>query len=310
MFLLEDLHKEFVYEIQVRGYTDKSIKGYKNGVQRLLDYLEKEYSITKLDQITTKHIKTYFMFLKKKGRKETYINGIHKQLRSFFKYCQEEEYLTEDENPVLKIKWMKEEMPIIKTFNDDEIRRMLNAYHTKDYLNGRNKLILMFLCDIGCRNSELCNITEIDVMETTIRIHGKGRKQRYAFISPYLKKFMIKYERLKDHYFKDRLLEHNNYFLSFTGKPLTPESIENIVRKAGQVAKVRESIRCSPHTLRHYFSQKMLESSDVYSVSRLLGHENIQITKRYLQSMEDERILDRTRANSPLMSIKGSGNRI
>lgn len=67
---------------------------------------------------------------------------------------------------------------------------------------------------------------------------------------------MIKYERVKEMYFKDKLITDSNYFLSQNGKMLTNTAIEIVVRKAGQQEKVRESIRCSPHTLRHYYAQK------------------------------------------------------
>ncbi|MFG0216359.1 tyrosine-type recombinase/integrase [Brevibacillus porteri] len=67
---------------------------------------------------------------------------------------------------------------------------------------------------------------------------------------------------------------------------LTNTAIEIVVKKAGRQAKVRESIRCSPHTLRNYYAQKQLRLGlDVYSLSRLFGHESTAITNIYLQSI-------------------------
>lgn len=65
--------------------------------------------------------------------------------------------------------------------------------------------------DTGIRNLELCNLKRIDVRETTIFILGKGNK-RLVPISPYLKKVMIKYERIRDIYLKDDILNYDNYF--------------------------------------------------------------------------------------------------
>lgn len=119
-----------------------------------------------------------------------------------------------------------------------------------------------------------------------------------------LKKVMIRYERIKDFYFKDKNVKHDNYFLSNTGLPLTIEAVERVVRIAGETAKVREDIRCSPHTIRHYYAQAQLRNGlDVYSLSRLLGHENISITKRYLQGLQDESILEMSVKTSPLMNL-------
>ncbi|UOR12177.1 tyrosine-type recombinase/integrase [Halobacillus amylolyticus] len=304
MLLLDDLFKEYCFEIEVRGYTNRTIKSYRQSVNRMMIYLQKTHKITMLDEIKTKHLKSYFLHLKSKGRKESYINSIHRTIRSFFRYCEQEEYLTESENPVNNLSWIKQPNTLIETFNDGELRGMLNAYDAKTFLNCRNKVIIMALCDLGIRNFELCSLSSDNVMETTVKIYGKGKKERYIYISPMLKKFMIKYERLKNSYFRDRVIEYNNYFLSFTGRPLTLEAVERIVKLAGEKAKVRSHIRCSPHTLRHYFSQKQLElGADVYSISVLLGHESIDVTKRYLQSIEKQKIVHNAVKTSPLMNL-------
>lgn len=63
---------------------------------------------------------------------------------------------------------------------------------------------------------------------------------------------------------------------------MTGEAVERIVKLCGKEAKIRNEIRCSPHTCRHYFAQAQLRNAlDVYSLSILLGHEDISIAKRY-----------------------------
>lgn len=87
--------------------------------------------------------------------------------------------------------------------------------------------------------------------------------------------------------------KYENLLLSRTGRPLTKEALEHIFRQAEEKATVRSEIRCSPHTARHYYAQANLRNGlDVYSLSRLLGHENINITKRYLQSLQDSSIVE------------------
>ncbi|MDG5852936.1 tyrosine-type recombinase/integrase [Clostridium beijerinckii] len=116
--------------------------------------------------------------------------------------------------------------------------------------------------------------------------HGKGNKQRIVAISPYVKRLILRYEKCRDSRFRDRTIDENTpFFVSYRFKALTVEGIERVVKICGQKANIRKDIRCSPHTCRHYFAQAQLRNGlDVYSLSRLLGHENISITKRYLQS--------------------------
>jgi integrase/recombinase XerD len=304
ILLLQDILKEFLFEIQIKQYTTRTQKGYKNNNTLFHNWLKSEYQITELEDITHQHIKQYIAYLQNKGRKPTYTNGILKNIRSFFEYSVSEGYLAK--NPCKQVKWAKEGKVVINSFNSIEVSKMLDVYNYSDYLNARNKCILATFFDTGIRNLELCELTRMDIRETIIKIIGKGNKERYVSISPALKKIMIKYERIRDYYFCDHILEYDNYFLSNRAKPLTVEAIERVVKIAGEKASIRKEIRCSPHTCRHFFAQEQLRNNlDVYSLSRLLGHESISITKRYLQSIKDEDILKMSIKTSPLMNLNG-----
>ncbi|MGH4125310.1 MAG: tyrosine-type recombinase/integrase [Clostridium sp.] len=298
--LLNDVLKEFLFEIKIRNYSPRTQKGYKNNNALFHTWIDHEYQITELEEVTHLHIKQYVTYLLQKGRKPTYVNGILKNIRSFFEYCVGERYV--NKNPCKQVKWVKEGKVIINTFTDKEVVDMLNYYKGSDYLSIRNKCIIAMLVDTGIRNNELCTLTINDIGETTIKILGKGNKERYVYISPMLKKYLIKYERVREMYFKNHNIQFSNYFLSYRAKPLTVEGIERVVKKSGE--HVREGIRVSPHTVRHYFAQKQLQNGlDMYSLSRLLGHETVSITKRYLDGLQDERIVEMSIKTSPLMNL-------
>lgn len=302
MLILQDVIKEFIFEIKLRNYSERTIKGYKNNILKFARYMENEFEIVEIEDITHIHIKRYLNFLKENGLTEVYINTILKNLRSFYKYCFTEGYCL---NIALKVGWLRERKVIIKTFSDDEIRKMMDVYNYSSYIHARNKCIMAILIDTGIRNFELCQLKITDMRETVIYIMGKGKKERVVPISPYLKKIMIKYERIREGYLKNNTLHYDNYFLSYRNKPLTIEAVERIVRLCGERANVNKNIRCSPHTLRHYFAQAQLKNGlDVYSLSRLLGHENVTITKRYLQGLKDKEVLELGVKSSPLMNLK------
>ncbi len=110
------------------------------------------------------------------------------------------------------------------------------------------------------------------------------------------KKWLMKYLIIREKYIKDKIGYSEDYlFLSQKGKPLTKETIERVVKDCKVPCGIRKEIRCSPHTCRHYYAQKQLKNGcDVYTVSRILGHTNITITKRYLESIQDEDISPHT----------------
>lgn len=302
MFTREIL-EEFKLECELRRLTPRTTKGYYNSSLQFLTWLEKQQGIIELEEIRTTHIKMYMQYLIKKNLSPSYINSVLRCIRAYFRYAVEEDYLRI--NPAEKINWQRQGKVLINTFTDEEVRALLNVFDFSTYLSARNKLVLAIAFDTGARNSEICDILEKDIRDNVILLHGKGNKERHVPLTPYLKRAILKYRRIKDVYFEDKVLPHKNLLLSRTGRPLTKEAIEHIFNQAALQVEIREEIRCSPHTARHYFAQTHLRNGlDVYSVSRLLGHENINITKRYLQSLQDSSIVEMAVKTSPLRNLR------
>lgn len=305
MLLLEDLLKEFKYDMKIRNLTPRTIKTSYNSTAKFFKYCKVEFNIEYLEELNAIHIKSYVSYLQNLNRSEVYINSILKYLKAFFKYCIKEEYILERKNPMNKLNWVKERKTLIETFTDREVYKMLKVWDYKTFYNARNKAIIATLIETGIRNLELCTLTLTSVRDSVIKVIGKGRKERYVPISPSLKKILIKYERIRTEYIKDKFINEDAYFLSYRGKRLTVESVERVVKETGKMAHVRKSIRCSPHTCRHYYAQFMLKQNvDIYTVSRLLGHSSIDITKIYLRSIKDEEIVEMNNMVSPLMMLK------
>lgn len=303
--LLEDTLKEFLLECELRQYSQRTIRHERNSLQKMIYFIGETYGVTQLEKVKHIHLKGYVKYLTDLGRKETYVNGLIKSFRAFFKYCTEEEYI--EVNPALKLSFQKEPEILITTFTDQEVEAMVNYYKGRRFLDIRNKLIMVILFDTGIRCSELCELKVTDVRTNVINIQeGKGKKQRFVPLTPAINKWMMKYQLARQSYILDKIGYAEEYlFLSQKGKPLTKATIERIVGACKEPCGVREEIRCSPHTCRHYYAQKQLRNGcDMYTVSRLLGHKTVTITKRYLQSITDEDIVDLGTKTSPLMNMK------
>jgi len=301
--LLKDLAEEFIFNCQCRKLSEKTVHNYRLQVGYLLDYLSQEHGVTELEKVKPQMIKQYMLSMQKKGRKPQYINDLLKAFKCFFKYLYEENYtpelLTE------KIKNVKQPKVIIQTFTNDEVRRMIDYYSRHDYLGIRNKTIICVLFDTGIRLSELINLTDDCIYNDYILIkHGKGDKERVVPKSPYLSKWLFKYNVIKNSYFENKTIKYANVFLSRNGLPLTHESVEGIVRNAGKGCDVDTSIRCSPHTCRHTYAQVQLKNGiDIYSLQRIMGHENISITQRYLEGIKNRDVIIAGNRTSPLMNL-------
>ena len=118
---------------------------------------------------------------------------------------------------------------------------------------------------------------------------------------------LIKYERIKKQHFKDKDTS-DHYFLSYRGTDISHVGLDNIIKMAGKRAGI-EGKRVSPHSFRHFFSvQCLLNGIDIYTLSKLLGHSEIQTTQRYLQSLEDFELINNAMPSSPLMNISKKNN--
>lgn len=301
--LLEDALKEYLYDCQLRKLSERTNKSLRNNNNRLFQFLGCTCGIFELEDVKRVHIQSYINHLIELGYKETYVNSLIKSFRAFFKYCEHEDYIKQ--SPMNKVCFQKEEIPIIVTFNDDEVKRMVGHYSGKRFLEQRNKLIIVMLLDSGIRNSELCGIKMEDIHENAIKIYGKGKKIRYVPLTPAINKALIKYLRIRESYVLDKYTYQVEYlFLSQKGKKLTPETVERVVSDCGKECGVREELRCSPHTCRHYYAQTQLKNGcDLFTVSRLLGHSNINITKRYLNSMGVDDVMEMGKKTTPLRNL-------
>ncbi|SFM12179.1 integrase/recombinase XerD [Paenibacillus sp. 1_12] len=308
MTKIKELIQDFKLNQQILGRVKKYVDLCMFRLYRWERFTEKELGIVEVEGVNQLHIKKYIQERQLVGREvNRTLNNNIATLKVFFQYLVDEEFIDEQSNPLRRIKNLKEEKTVIVTFNDEEVSRIINDLKEETYSNVRDKLILIMLFDTGVRVSELCNIKNNDVARRHILIHGKGSKQRLVYISNIMRKYMRKYEALRQERFRKRGRDEieDYYFLDQSAVQLSRSRINKILKEHCNNAGVRKEVRCSPHDCRHYFAQKQLRNGiDIYSLSRLMGHFDTQITSKYLRGLEQEDILQIGRLHSPLNGLK------
>lgn len=299
--LLTDAAKEFEFNCQCRKLSDKTIRNYGKLIGYLLDYLKEQHKVLCLEDVRPMYIKAYLMMLQERGAKPQYINDQLKAFKVLFRYLYEEGYT--DSILTERIKNVKQPKTIIKTFTEQEVKKLTEYYSGHTFMEVRNRLMLMPFFDTGIRVSELIDLKLSQVKDEYILIHGKGDKERVVPKSPLLNKWMFKYLNTRKNFFAYRRVPEN-VFLSRNGRPMTTEAIHRVIKIAGKAVGVSRDIRVSPHTCRHTFAQMQLKNGlDLYSLSRLMGHSNISITQRYLEGLRDFEVLNACKATGILMNL-------
>lgn len=300
--LLSDACADYIFSCKVRRLSPKTIENYQKQILYMMRYLNEICNVQELESVRPIHIKNFVSLKQQDRRKPAYINDLLKVFRSFFNYCVEEEYI--EYSPMQKIKNVKQSKVIISTFTLDNIQKMIGFYHGADYLSVRNRAILAVFFDSGIRCAELMGLTDDRIKDDYMLINGKGDKQRIVPKSPYLSRIMTRYQRTRDSYFVGKLPPEGYTFLSKNGRQLTHEAVAKIIRESAAAAGVDRAVRPSPHTCRHTFAQLQLKDGiDLYTLSRLMGHENIAVTQRYLRGMKDDDIVLEGNRHSPLMRL-------
>lgn len=298
---LKDAMTEYSFDCRIRKLSPKTIDNYMKQLRYFQTYLEEVYGIIHVEEIKRTHIKHFLSMMDEKKRKPQYINDLLKVFKTFFRYAVKEEHILI--NPTEGIRNVKQPKVKIITFTELEIRRLLNYYHGRDYLNTRNRTMLALFFDTGMRLNEVITLCADQIHEDHILVHGKGNKERLVPVSPYLAKALMQYKAVRGGYFEGKLAE-KYFFLSYRGRKMTQESITKFFREAAVEVGVNPQVRVSPHTCRHTFAHLQLKNGlDLYSLSRLLGHENIAITQRYLEGIKDDQVLKAAQRSGVLQNL-------
>lgn len=267
---------------------------------QLKKFLIVKRGITEIESVTVHDLRAYLRAKKNDGLQPQSIVSMSKIISAFFNWCVVEEYLTE--SPMSKVEIPKVPRKVIRGLEPDEVVEMIDCFSYKNYIECRNKAVIAMLADTGLRAMEIRTLLSENVKETTILVNGKGNKERIVFISPTLKKILIKYERMKEKYLKDKIVKSDSYFLTYQHRELSHVTVWKIVKEAGERTGIKD---VHPHMFRHFYSVQTLNSGniDVYSLSRLLGHSDVSTTQRYLQSMTHAQLEDKAILASPLTNI-------
>ncbi|MBS4214943.1 tyrosine-type recombinase/integrase [Neobacillus rhizophilus] len=292
-FVLSDLLEEFLLDLQVKNYSRETVKTTKTSINQLIKF-GGDIEINKINRL---HLKKFIIDQQTKVKANT-INHRLKLIRSMFSYAIEQGLLKE--NPMEGITKLKTEKNVIRTYSADLIREVLESFKGRDYISVRNKTIFVLLVETGIRNSELCNIKLSDLSGNSIRIMGKGSKVRYVPITESLDLQIKRYMRVRERYLNG--VESDNLFINRFKKPMTRHVLLDIVKN--QIFKGMDiNVNTSVHQFRRFYAQNMLENTDLYTVSKLLGHSDIKTTETYIRGIENSKLIEKG-MNSPLSKIR------
>ena len=285
--LLSETKKLFIKRCIALNLAEGTIKKYD---KTLNDFFLTCSDLNKqnIEDVTSDDIREHIARLAKRVAGKT-LKVYFDTIKSYFNYLYRDKII--DDNIVSRVEAPKVEHKEIQAFNRFEVDTILNAFDRNDFLGFRNYTMACIFFATGMRREELAKlyITSINFEVNIIKVIGKGRKFRNIPLSQTLRKLLIKYLKRRTEYVDEHRLFKSPYLIiNKDGEQLGVSTISAIISKVGKVENIT-GVRVSPHTFRHTFAKFfLLNGGDLFSLQKILGHSDIEMTKQYVALNKQE----------------------
>ena len=266
----------------------------------------RDLPLSLLDEIKLMDLEEYMEYLKcySTEKREDLMNterGIMRKVstvKSFYNYFYRTEQI--QNNPASLLQLPKIHEKEIIRLDVDEVAHFLDevedgecltekqkAYHAKTKL--RDLAMMTLLLGTGLRVSECVglNINDVDFRNGGLRIHRKGGKEVIVYFGAEVEYALQDYLSEREHIVPEEGSEEA-LFLSMQRKRINVRSVEKMVKKYAQLVTPLKKI--TPHKLRSTYGTNLYrETGDIYLVADVLGHSDVNTTKKHYAALEDER---------------------
>lgn len=273
--------EEFLnYLKNIRLYSKKTVASYEYDLKDYALFLEKNNLTIKDDNDKTLKLYLNYVYDKKISNKS--ISRHLSSLRTYYDFLKKENIVTE--NIFKNVKNPKIEKNIPNFISRDKLNEIFTSFNDSN-LDIRNRLVIELLYATGLRVGELVNIKikDIDFGAQSIKVLGKGSKERYVFYNNTTKEVLKKYLVVR----KKLQKKANDYLLlNDKGTPIKEASVRKIIQTTLMKCGIKSKI--TPHTFRHTFATDLLNQGlDLVNVKELLGHASLNTTSIYTHITND-----------------------
>ncbi|MCR1898080.1 tyrosine recombinase XerC [Irregularibacter muris] len=302
------------YMETIRGKSPNTVKAYQYDLILLFRFMKQrfklvpgnvdfeEINIADIDETFIQKIKlndlyAFISFAAKTRNNAQYARARKVAcLRSFFKYLMDKVKIL-DSNPAMELEPPKiySRHPVYLQLK--EAQKLINSIEGTH--KERDKAIITLFLNCGLRLSELTNIKLEDIQEDTLKVVGKGNKERTVYLSNACLKAIEEYMKVRS---TEGIKNKSALFLSQQKKQISERTVQHLVKKHLNNAGL-DSDKVSVHKLRHTAATLMYQYGevDIRALQQILGHENISTTQIYTHI--DNEQLRRASQKNPLANF-------
>lgn len=226
--------------------------------------------------VEKEHVSLFLASLIDQGKKDSSRARSLMALKSFFRFLYREKYSLEDIGAFFDTPKIWQTLPSAMGYAD--VERMISSPDVGVADGIRDRAMLEVLYGTGMRVSELCSLSIYDVSDNSVRVRGKGGKERIIPLGKEAIDWIDKYlVNVRD---RGTCKDNASLFITTTGKSMDRITVWKCIK--AYAAKAGLSGKISPHTFRHTYASHLLDAgADVRIIQELLGHAHISSTDRY-----------------------------
>jgi integrase/recombinase XerC len=262
-----------------KRYAQHTIISYQTDLTDFFDYLQYQFSVQNIKSIKSGLIRSWLAELKSNNQSSKTINRKISTLKTFFKYLlRQGEIETSPMATIVSPKQNKRLPEFVDKRDTDTL--FLNVTFNEDWNGKTEHLVLMILYHTGVRQAELIGLknSAIDKYNSTIKVLGKGNKERIIPIGKDLLAEIIEYQTSKAEQISNPDVEC--LLVRENGKKLYAKWVYNAVKK--NLSLITTIQKRSPHVLRHTFATHLSNNgADLNAIKELLGHSSLAATQIY-----------------------------
>jgi integrase/recombinase XerD len=263
-----------------KSLSDHSVEAYLRDIEKLTQFITIHHSGSAIDQIILSDLQSFLKWIGGLGMTASSQSRIISGIRSFFKYCLQENLVRKDPTILLETPKLSRNLPDFLSV--EEINLIVQAIDLSKPEGERNRAILETMYSCGLRVSELVNLrlSCLYLELGFIKVIGKGDKERLVPIGNIALKFIAIYRSQVRQHIVPKKGSEDILFLNRRGGGLTRQMIFILLKELVSAAGIKKSV--SPHTFRHSFATHLVEGgADLRAVQEMLGHESITTTEIY-----------------------------
>lgn len=268
----KEVYKFLDYLKNNLGYSKMTIISYQKDLDDFFSFVKK-YNINYLN-LSKDDIRSYLKLLDERKLKSSSISRRISCLRTFYNYLEDQKMV--DGNVFKLIRNPKLDRKLPNYLSYEELRIIFDSIDISDSVGLRNRLLIEMLYATGCRVSEIANIkiSDINFNNNSIKIFGKGSKERIVYFGDYARYYL-------DIYLSKNINNNSKYlFVNENNDKMDITEIEKIIRDSVHNLTIKSHV--TPHTFRHTFATHLLNNgADIKTVQELLGHSSLNTTGIY-----------------------------